>query len=163
MAHQTKPIPEGYHSLTPSIVVSDAAKALDFYKKAFGAVENGRFNTPDGKIAHAEMQIGDSRFMLSDDFSFSPNRTPEALGGTPVSLWVYTEDVDQLFNRAVQAGATVKFPLKDQFWGDRTGHLSDPFGHMWVLASRKEEVSFEEMRRRGEAEMAKMSGKAHGA
>jgi PhnB protein len=163
MAQQVKPIPEGYHTLTPSIVVNDAARAIDFYKRAFGAVEVGRFPSPDGKIAHAELKIGDSKLMLSDEFSFAPTRAPESLGGTTTVFYLYTEDVDSLFNQAVQAGATVKFPLKDQFWGDRTGHLTDPFGHIWALAMHKEDVSFEEMQRRGAIEMAKMAQRAQGA
>ncbi len=163
MAQNVKSVPEGYHTLTPSIVVSDAARALDFYKRAFGAVEVGRFPTPDGKIAHAEIKIGDSRLMLSDDFPFYFCHAPESLGGTTTTFYLYTEDVDSLFNRAVEAGATVKFPLKDQFWGDRTGHLADPFGHIWALAAHKEDVSPEEMKRRGAIEMAKMTQRAQGA
>jgi len=163
MAQKVKPIPEGYHTLTASIVVSDAARAIDFYKRAFGAVEVGRFASPDGKIAHAEMKIGDSKLMLSDEFSFGPSRAPESLGGTTATYYLYTEDVDSLFNRAVEAGATVKFPLKDQFWGDRTGHLADPFGHIWALATHKEDVSPEEMMRRGAIEMAKMAERAKSA
>jgi PhnB protein len=157
MAQKVKPIPEGHHSLTPAIVVNDAARALDFYHRAFDAAELGRFATPDGKIAHAEIKIGDSRLMLSDEFSFGFCRSPESLGGTTTTLWVYTEDVDSMFSRAVQAGATVKMPLKDEFWGDRVGHLADPFGHIWVLATHKEDVSPEEMKRRGEIQMAKMT------
>jgi PhnB protein len=157
MAQKVKPIPEGHHSLNTYIVVSDAARAIEFYKKAFGAVEMGRFPSPDGKIAHAEVKIGDSRLMLSDEFPFGYCRTPESLGGTSSNLWIYAEDVDSMFHRAVQAGATVKSPPQDMFWGDRTAHLADPFGHMWTLATHKEDVSPEEMKRRGEIEMAKMA------
>ena len=157
MGQNVKPIPEGHHTLPPYIVVSDAAKALEFYKDAFGAVEMGRFASPDGKIAHAELRIGDSRLMLSDEFPFGFCRTPESLGGTPSQLWIYAEDVDSLFKQAVEAGATVKMPPKDQFWGDRTGQRADPFGHMWTLATHKEDVSPAEMMRRGQIEMAKMS------
>jgi len=156
-------IPEGYHTLTASIVVNDAARAIDFYKHAFGAVEVGRFPSPDGKIAHAELKIGDSKLMLSDEFSFGPTRAPQTLGGTTTTFYIYTEDVDSLYNQALAAGATVKFPLKDQFWGDRTGHIADPFGHSWALASHKEDVSPEEMQRRGAIEMAKMAQRAQGA
>jgi PhnB protein len=156
MAHVT-PIPEGHHSLTTSIVVSNAARALDFYKKALGAVEISRFPTPDGKIAHAEIRLGDSRLMLTDEFGFAFTRSPESLGGTPATLWLYVDDVDSAFKRAVDAGATVKWALKDQFWGDRTGHIADPFGHMWVLATHKEDVAPGELKRRGDAEMAKMA------
>ncbi len=163
MAQKVKPIPEGYHTLTPSIVVNDGARAIDFYKRAFGAAEMGRFPSPDGKIAHAEMKIGDSKFMLSEEFSFGPTRSPQTLGGTTTTFYIYTQDVDSMFDQAVKAGATVKFPLKDQFWGDRTGHLADPFGHVWALAMHKEDVSPEEMQRRGAIEMAKMSQQAKGA
>ena len=163
MAQQVKAIPEGYHTLTASIVVNDAARAIDFYKRAFGAVEMGRFPSPDGKIAHAELKFGDSKLMLSDEFSFGPTRAPQTLGGTTTVFYIYTEDVDSLFNQALEAGATVKFPLKDQFWGDRTGHLTDPFGHVWALAMHKEDVSPEEMQRRGAIEMARMAQSAQGA
>lgn len=163
MAQKVQPIPAGYNSLTVSIVVSDSARAIDFYKRAFGAVEVGRFPTPDGKIAHAEVKIGNSRLMLSDEFPFYFCRTPESLGGTTTTLWIYTEDVDSLFNRAVQAGATVKYPLQDQFWGDRTGHVADPFGHVWALATHMEDVSPAEMKRRGDIEMARMANRTQSA
>ncbi|HXN49623.1 MAG TPA: VOC family protein [Bryobacteraceae bacterium] len=163
MSQTVKPIPEGYHSLTASIVVNDAARAIDFYKRAFNAVEMGRFSSPDGKVAHAELKFGDSKLMLSDEFSFGPTRSPATLGGTTTTFYIYTEDVDSLFDQAVKAGATVKFPLKDQFWGDRTGHLTDPFGHVWALAMHKEDVSPEEMQRRGAIEMARMAQQAKGA
>jgi PhnB protein len=163
MVQTVKPIPEGYHTLTASIVVNDGARAIDFYKRAFGAVEVGRFPSPDGKIAHAELKIGDSKLMLSDEFSFGPVKAPQSLGGTTTVFYLYTEDVDALFNQALAAGATVKFPLKDQFWGDRTGHLADPFGHVWALAMHKEDVSPEEMQRRGAIEMARMAQRAQSA
>jgi len=163
MAQKVKPVPDGYHTLTPSIVVNDAVRAIDFYKRAFGAVEMGSFPSPDGKIAHAEMKIGDSKFMLSDEFSFGPTRAPQSLGGTTTTFYIYSENVDSLFDQAVKAGATVKFPLKDQFWGDRTGHLTDPFGHVWALAMHKEDVSPEELQRRGAIEMAKMAQQAKSA
>lgn len=153
-----KPIPDGYHTLTPMLVVRDGGKAIDFYKKALGATERFRMATPDGRIAHAELQVGNSMLMLSDEFPVhASTRSPQSIGGTAVSIFVYTEDVDSLFNRAVQAGAKVEMPVADMFWGDRFGKLVDPFGHSWALATHKEDVSPEEMRKRGEAEMAKMA------
>jgi PhnB protein len=163
MAKDVRPIPEVFHSLTPSIVVDDAGRALDFYKRAFGAVELDRYPTPDGKIAHATIKIGDSMLMLSDEFPFGFGRSPQSLGGTSAGLWIYTEDVDSLFSRAVQAGAIVKMPLKDQFWGDRTAYVADPFGHLWTLATHIEDVSPQELKRRGDIEMAKMAQRSKSA
>jgi PhnB protein len=158
---KVKPIPENFHSLTPTLTVNDGVRALDFYKRAFGAVEIDRHLMPDGKIAHATIQIGDSMVMLSDEFPMPGfARSPQSLGGTTGTLWIYTEDVDGLFNRAVQAGATAKMPVKDQFWGDRTGSLADPFGHLWTVATHIEDVSREEMKRRGDIEMAKWAERA---
>lgn len=152
-----KPIPENYRSLTPYLCVNDATRAMDFYKRALGATEISRHPTPDGKIAHAEMKIGDSVFMLSDEMPGAACKSPQSLGGTPVSVWIYTEDVDSIFNRAVQAGATVKMPLADMFWGDRFGAIQDPFGHSWSLATHKEDVAPDELQRRAQREMAKMA------
>jgi PhnB protein len=152
-----KPIPDGYHTLTPSLVVRDAGRAIDYYKRAFGATETFRMPTPDGRVAHAELKIGDSMVMLSDEFPGASCRAPQSIGGTSVNLFVYTEDVDAMFNRAVQAGGTVTMPVADMFWGDRFGQLTDPFGHSWSIATHKEDVSMEEMRKRGEIEMAKMA------
>jgi PhnB protein len=157
MAQKLKPIPEGMRSLTPYITVNDAARAIDFYTRAFGAKEVSRHLGPDGsKIMHAQLQIGDSMMMLSDEFPFGICKSPQSLGGLTSSLWIYTEDTDAAFNRAVQAGATARMPPKDMFWGDRMGVVLDPFGHAWTLATRVEEVSPEEMKRRGDIEMAKM-------
>ena len=140
-----KPIPDGYHTVTPYLIVQGAAKALDFYKKAFGATELVRMPGPGGKIMHAEVQIGDSRVMLADEFPEMDARGPQALGGTPVGLCIYVENVDALFDRAVTAGAKVLRPVVDQFYGDRSGTVADPFGHKWTIATHVEDVSPEEM------------------
>ncbi|MBI3970088.1 MAG: VOC family protein [Chloroflexi bacterium] len=152
-ARRVRPIPEGYHSLTPALVVHNAAEAIEFYKRAFGAQELGRMPAPDGRrIWHAELQIGDSRLMLSDEFpDIDESRSPKALGGTASSLHLYVEDADAAFQRAVDAGATVSMSLVDAFWGDRYGKVTDPFGHQWGIATRQEEVSEEEMQRRAQA------------
>ena len=143
------PTPPGYHSLTPSIVVADAADALAFYEKAFGAKETFRLEA-GGKIAHAEIQIGDSRLMLSDEFPEWDALGPESRGGTTGSLLIYVEDVDASFERAIKAGASVLQAVENQFWGDRMGTVVDPFGHRWMLGTHVEDVGDEEMRRRGE-------------
>jgi PhnB protein len=143
-----KAIPAGYAGVTPYLIVHGATDALDFYKKAFGATELMRFPTPDGKIAHAEMKIGEGLFMLADELPEEGYPSPEALGGTPVSLMFYVHDVDAVFARAVAAGATIKGPVKDQFYGDRNGTLADPFGHVWTIATHVEDVSAEEVDRR---------------
>jgi PhnB protein len=153
-----RPVPEGYHTATPYLIIKGAAGALDFYKKAFGAVELMRMDSPDGKIGHAEIKIGDSPIMLADEFPDMGFRSPQSLGGTPVSLCLYVEDVDTRFSQAVAAGATVMRPVKDQFYGDRSGTLTDPFGHVWTIATHKEDVSPEEMHRRAEAFMKQQSG-----
>lgn len=150
----TKPIPDGYHSVTPYLIVSDAARAIDFYKEAFDAREEVRMDAPSGKVMHAEVTIGDSHVMLADEMPDGGHRSPAAIGGTPVSIMLYVEDVDGIFDRAVGAGATVKRPVADQFYGDRTGTLEDPFGHVWSIATHKEDVSPEETKRRFEAMMA---------
>ena len=142
-----KPIPEGYHSVTPYLVVDDAKAAIDFYKRAFGAEE--KFRLPMGdKIGHAELKIGDSFIMLADEFPAQGHLSPKSRGGTTVSLHLYVEDVDSKFQKAVEAGATESRPVENQFWGDRMGTLTDPFGHVWSLATTVEEVSAEEMQRR---------------
>ncbi len=153
-----KPIPDGYHTATPYLITQDAARAIDFYKRAFGATELMRFPGPDGKIGHAEIKIGDSPIMLADEFPGMGFRCPQALGGTPVSLLLYVEDVDARFNQAVQAGATVLRPLQDQFYGDRSGTVADPFGHVWTLATHKEDLAMDELRRRSEACMKDHQG-----
>ncbi len=148
METQVTPIPKGYHSLTPYLIVRDAGKAIDFYKKAFGAREIFRMDAPGEKVAHCELEIGDSRIMLADEF---PNMGATAPGegvGKSFSLVLYVENVDELFNRAVDAGAKVIRKLKDEFYGDRMGTIQDPFGHNWNLATHVEDVSPEEMRKR---------------
>ena len=152
-----KPIPEGYHSLTPYLAVEDAAKAIDFYKEAFGAEEHVRMPSPDGKVAHAELQIGDSKLMLSDPFPQSNVRPPSERGGPTASIFMYVNDADATFEQAQKAGATVVAELEDMFWGDRFGTLSDPFGHVWSVATHKEDLSEEEMAERSKAAMAEMS------
>lgn len=143
-----KPIPDGYHTVTPYLILNDAAGALAFYKKAFGATELVRMPGPGGKIMHAEIKIGDSPIMLADEFPEMGARSPQAYGGTPVSLALYVEDVDARVDQAVAAGATVRRPVADQFYGDRSGTVEDPFGHVWTLSTHKEDVSPEEMQRR---------------
>ena len=145
-----KPIPEGYHSVTPYLIVKDAGKAIDYYKKAFGATEIMRFPGPNNTVAHAEIQIGDSRIMLADEGQ-NEYRSPQAYGGSPVSLMIYVNDVDKTFNQAVSAGAKQSRPIQDQFYGDRSGNLIDPFGHTWTVATHKEDVSQQEMQRRMQA------------
>ena len=146
-----KPIPEGYHSVTPYLIIKGAAEAIEFYQKAFGAVELFRFPSPDGKIGHAEIKIGDSPIMLADEYPDMGYKGPQTIGGSPVSLMIYVEDVDKIFNQAVAAGATVKEALQDKFYGDRLGTLVDPFGHVWHVSTHKEDVSMEEMERRAKA------------
>jgi PhnB protein len=152
-----KPIPEGYHAVNVSLAVDDAAGAIEFYKRAFGATERGRMPGPDGKIAHAELAIGDSVVMLSDPFPQSRVRPPSELGGTAVGIFLYVDDVDAVFQQAVDAGATVTMALEDMFWGDRFGTLTDPFGHEWQLATHKEDLAPEVIMERGKAAMAGMS------
>jgi PhnB protein len=151
MASTVKPIPDGYHTATPYLIVSGAAKALEFYKKAFGATELFRMPQPDGRIGHAEMQIGNSRIMLADEFPERDIRSPQTLGGSPVSILLYVEDADRVFNQAVAAGAKVVRPLENQFYGDRMGGLTDPFGHAWHIATHIEDVSPEELQKRAAA------------
>ena len=146
-----QPIPEGYHSITPYLMINGAAQAIEFYRRAFGATESFKLEAPGGKIGHAEIQIGDSRIMMADDCGGEgPFHNPQASGGSPVALHLYVEDVDAVFDRAVSAGATVIKPVQDQFYGDRTGTLKDPFGHIWFLATHKEEVSPDEIKQRAE-------------
>ena len=140
-----KPIPDGFHSLTPHIVVKGAAKAMDFYKKAFGAEELGRHAMPDGSIMHALMRIGDSMLMLNDEFPQMGAKGPATIGGTPVTLHIYVQDVDKSWQQAVAAGATVTMPLADQFWGDRYGIVTDPFGHHWSIATHKVDLTPDQM------------------
>ena len=148
-------IPAGYAGVTPYLIVRDATRALDFYKKAFGAVELMRFPTPEGKIGHAEIKIGQGVVMLADETPAMGHKGPQTLGGTPVSLLFYVADVDAQFAKALAAGGTVVNPLKDQFYGDRSATVTDPFGHIWTIATHTEDVSAEEMQRR-------MAAMAHG-
>ncbi len=150
---KTKPIPDGYHTATPYLVVKGAAKAIDFYKEAFGAKELMRMETPNGMIAHAEIQIGDSRIMLSDEVPQMGFVGPQSLNGSPVGLMLYVEDCDRVFNRAVAAGGSVQFPMQDKFYGDRSGSIKDPFGHQWTVATHVEDVAQDELRRRAQAHM----------
>ena len=145
-----KPIPSGYHTLTPYINIKGAAEAIEFYKKAFGAKEVGRITMASGVIAHAEIEIGDSKIMLAEESAQWGNKSPVTLGGSPVCLCLYVEDVDAVFARALAAGAKVTdgMEVKDQFYGDRTGSVTDPFGHKWTIMTHKEDVSFEEMQKR---------------
>lgn len=152
-----RPIPEGYHSITPYIVVDDASKAIEFYKDAFGADEIMQMPGPEGKIAHAEIQIGDSRIMLSDPFPQSDVRPPSERGGPTASIFMYVDDCDAIFQQAKTAGASVVSELEDMFWGDRFGTLTDPYGHVWSIATHKEDLSDEEMAERSKAAMAQMS------
>lgn len=153
-----KPIPEGYHTATPYLIIKGAADAIEFYKQAFGAAELFRFPAPDGKIGHAEIKIGDSPIMLADEYPDMGYKGPKSLGGSPVSLMIYVEDVDTVFNRAVAGGATVKEAVSDKFYGDRIGTLVDPFGHIWHVSTHKEDVSLEEMEKRAKAAGAGASG-----
>ncbi len=154
-----KPIPEGYHTITPYLTVRGADRAIDFYRRAFGAKEHARMHGPDGKtVMHAELQIGDSRFFLGDEVPGMECSSPETLGGSPSGIYLYVRDVDEMFRKAVEAGATVKRPVENMFWGDRTGSLRDPFGHTWDLATRKEDLSPEEMKRRGAEFFKTMAG-----
>jgi uncharacterized glyoxalase superfamily protein PhnB len=146
-----KAIPEGYHTVTPYLTVREARRAIEFYRQAFGAVELFRMPGPGGKVMHAEIRIGDSIVMLTDEAPEMGSRSPEALGGTPVSLYLYVPDVDAVVARAAQAGATVTTPVQNMFWGDRFGQVADPFGHRWSLATHVEDLAPEEIARRREA------------
>jgi PhnB protein len=149
-----KPIPEGYHHVTPYLVIKGAGAAIDYYKRVFGATERMRMDAPGGMVGHAELEIGDSVVMLADESPEQGFKGPRAFGGTPVSLLLYVENVDDVFKRAIQAGARELKPLADQFYGDRMGTLEDPFGHVWSIATHVEDLSPEEMQRRA-GEMSK--------
>ena len=146
-----RPIPDGYHTATPYLIVDDAARAIEFYKKAFGAAEKVRFAAPGGRVGHAEIQIGDSPIMLADEHPEIGALSPHRIGGSPVSIMLYVEDVDRVVERALAAGAKLLRPVQDQFYGDRSGTLADPAGHTWHVATHKEDLSLEEIKRRGEA------------
>ncbi|MFB3818904.1 MAG: VOC family protein [Candidatus Methylomirabilales bacterium] len=143
-----KPVPAGHRTVTPYLTVKNGAKALEFYKKAFGATETFKLMMPDGRLGHGEIRLGDSLIMLSDEFPEHGGASPERLGGSPVSIHLYVEDVDAFFNRALAAGAKQRKPVMDQFYGDRSGQLEDPFGHLWWVATHKEDVPMEELQKR---------------
>ena len=148
-----KPKPEGYHTATPYLIIDGAARALDFYASVFGATELMRMEAPNGKIGHAEIRIGDSVIMLADEHPEMGFKGPRALGGTPVSIMLYVADVDTLYNRAIEAGAKELKPLQDQFYGDRSGTVTDPFGHVWTIATHVKDIPPDEMRKLAEAAM----------
>ena len=155
MSSRIKPIPSGFHTLTPHLVVKGASKAIEFYKRAFGAEEIRRVPGPDGKsLLHADLKIGDSHIFLVDEFPEMGCRGPESIGGTPVTIHMFVEDVDAAFGKAVAAGAQVKMPLSDMFWGDRYGLLTDPFGHAWSMATHKEDLTEEEIGLRAQSACA---------
>lgn len=151
MAGKVKTTPDGYHTVTPYLTIRNAAGAIDFYKKAFGATELMRMADPSGKVGHAELKIGDSPIMLSDEFPEMDVRSPETIGGSPVAIMLYVEDVDTIARQAVAAGAKIVKPVEDQFYGDRAGKLLDPFGHVWWIATHKEDLSPAEIRKRAAA------------
>jgi PhnB protein len=160
MSATVKAIPEGHHTITPYLVVRNGTQAIEFYKKAFGAEERFRMNTPDGKsIGHAELKIGDSLFMLADEFPQMNSLSPESIGGSPVSMYVYVEDVDAVFNQAVSAGATVLNPVMDMFYGDRWGYIKDPFGHLWSIATHKKDLTSDELKKAAEIAFTEMCEK----
>jgi PhnB protein len=151
----TQSVPDGYHSVTPYLIVKGAADAIEFYKRAFGASELMRMPSPDGRIAHAEIKIGDSTIMLADEHPEMGYRSPQSLGGAGVSMMVYVERVDEVFKSSVANGAKELQPVKDQFYGDRSGTLRDPFGHTWTIATHVEDIAPDEMRKRAEQFMKK--------
>jgi PhnB protein len=155
MENGTK-LPKGYHSMMLYLNVKDADKAIEFYKKAFGAKEVGRLTVPGNKVGHAELAIGDSHFMLAEEMPDWGNKSPQTIGGSPVGICLYVDDVDTVFKQALDAGATIKdgMDVKDQFYGDRSGNLTDPFGHNWIVATFKEEISYEELQKRSDKMMA---------
>ncbi len=150
--------PTGHRAVTPYLTIKGAAKAIEFYKAVFGASERMRMEAPGGKVGHAELVIGDGVIMLSDEWPDMDCKGPEALGGSPVSLHIYVDDVDAIADQAVAAGATLKRPPKDEFWGDRMGTIVDPFGHTWLISTHVEDVPEDEMKRRAEAAMREMAG-----
>ncbi len=158
---KAKPVPAGYHALTPYLSIKGASDAIAFYKKAFGAQEMSRMGMPDGRVGHAELRIGDSHLMLADEFAEMPDpitKSPPSLGGVASSVLIYLDDVDTAFKRAVDAGAKIRKPLADQFYGDRSGVLEDPFGHIWTLSTHVEDVSPAEMKKRMDAIMSEGEG-----
>lgn len=153
-----KVIPDGYHSVTPYLIVKGADRAIDFYKKVFGASQRMRMDGPNGTVGHAEIEIDGSAIMLADEFPDMGFRSPQSLGGAGVSLHLYVKDVDACFNRAVAAGGKALRPVQDQFYGDRSGTLEDPFGHVWTISTHKEDLSPDEIRKRSEAFMKQQGG-----
>ena len=157
MSSSVSPVPDGYHAVTPYLTIKDAAAALEFFKRAFGATVVVRMDGPDGTVGHAEIQIGDSKIMLSDEWEEGNCRSPQAYGGTPVSLHLYVPEVDKTVADAVAAGATLRDPIEDKFYGDRAGTVVDPFGHVWFVSTHVEDLTEEEMKCRGEEYMAQMA------
>lgn len=155
--NQIEKIPKDYHSITPVLIVKNGDEAIEFYKKGFGVQERDRMKGPDGRVAHAELKLGDSVFMLSDEYPEMDCHSPKTIGGSPVSMYVYVDDVDSFFDKAISAGAKVLDPIKDQFWGDRHGRLEDPFGHLWSIATHKKDLSEDEMKKAAEAAFSQMS------
>ncbi|MGZ4048722.1 MAG: VOC family protein [Bacteroidia bacterium] len=158
MTTKVKPIPEGYHSLTPYLSIKNAEKAIEFYKKVFNAKEIGRLKTPDGKIGHCELQIGDSRIMMAEEISGMGGKSPQTLGGSPIGLCLYVENADEVYKRALAAGAKVdkNMEMKDQFYGDRSGTVTDPFGYSWTIGTHVEDVPYDKMQTRYEDAISKM-------
>ena len=155
MTQQVQPVPEGFHTVTPHLVIKGASEAIEFYKKAFGAAEISRLPGPDGKLMHGSLKIGDSIVFLVDENPQWGSNGPLSLGGTPITLHLYVEDVDTAFSQAVEAGASVKMPPADMFWGDRYGVITDPFGHSWSLATRKQDLTPEQVAKNAEEMFAK--------
>jgi len=154
-----KPVPDGYHTLTPFLTVRDAARAIEFYKQAFGAEERGVAKDPTGKVMHAELKIGDSIIMLSDEYPEFGSLSPQSIGGSGMGLHIYLDGVDAAFDRAVKAGAQVEMPVMDQFWGDRYGRLSDPFGHKWSIGTHVRDMSQDEIKKGMDEALAKTEEK----
>jgi PhnB protein len=152
-----QPIPKGYHTVTPYLIVQGAGKAIEFYRKAFGATEVFRMEGPEGKIGHAEIQIGDSRVMLADEYPDMGFMSPASLGGSAVTLMIYVEDSDAVYQSALAAGAEIVKPIQDQFYGDRSGTVADPFGHVWTLSTHKEDLTYDEVERRAQEYMREQS------
>ena len=156
--NDVKKIPDGYHSITPMLIVKDGLKAIEYYKKVFGAIDKGTMMMPDNKsVAHAELMIGDSKIMLSDEFPEMKSLSPTTIGGTPLSLYLYVEDVDKTFNLAVAEGGKSLFPVQDRFYGDRHGSIQDPFGHIWSIATHIKDLTEEEMKKAAEEAFSKKS------
>ncbi len=162
MPRAVKPIPEGYHSVTPYLILRGAADALEFYKRAFGAKEIMRMDAPNGRIGHAEIRIGDSAIMLADEFPDMGTRAPQTPGSSPVMLYLYVEDVDKTVKTAIGAGAKAVKPVEDQFYGDRSGSITDPFGHTWFIATHKEDVPPDELRKRAEQHLVALAARDPG-